>query len=407
MLKTTTDRIEFIGSNQQTIAGKIDKPVGPIRAYALFAHCFTCTKDFIGTRYITEALASNGIAVLRFDFAGLGASSGDFAETNFRTNVQDLISAADYMEKQLKAPALLIGHSLGGAAVLAACKKIESVEAVITIAAPADADHVIHNFETHVDEIEREGSAEVSLAGRKHTITKQFLDDLRAQNIIEGLDEVRKAFLIMHSPSDDTVGIENAARIFAAAKHPKSFVTLDEADHLLTNGEDATYIASVIRTWADRYLSCPQLEDVEGEGQVIVSETGSSKFQNWVQTGAHEFMADEPKKYGGTDTGPTPYNLLSAALGTCTAMTLRMYADRKDLSLDRVTVEVDHNKIHGVDCETCEEGTTGKVDQFERRIRLDGELDEKTRERLLEIADRCPVHRTLESTINIVTSLKS
>lgn len=403
MLKTTTEKVEFKTSTGATISGKLDKPIGPIRTYALYAHCFTCTKEFIGSRSICQELASHGIAVLRFDFTGLGSSGGEFGETNFRSNVQDLIAAADYMAKHLEAPSLLIGHSLGGAAVLSAAKFIDSAKVVISIGAPADAEHVIHNFENHVDEIEKNGSAKVKLGGVYLTITKQFLDDLRAQNVTEGLHDVRKAFLIMHSPTDDTVGIENAGRIFAAAKHPKSFVSLDNADHLLTKPEDAAYVAATINTWASRYLPHPEDKTQKWEGHVTVSETGASKFQNWVQAGPHGFMADEPKSYGGTETGPTPYNLLAAALGACTTMTLRNYAGLKNIDLGLIKVEVEYSKIHMEDCEECEKNGTGKIDQFERRIHIQDLNDQALEEKLLHIADRCPVHRTLAHEARIVT----
>lgn len=403
MLKTTSQRVEFIGSSGEKIAGKLDKPIGPIRAYALYAHCFTCTKEFIGSRSICQELASHGIAILRFDFTGLGASSGEFSETNFCSNVLDLIAAAKFMEQELEAPQLIIGHSLGGAAVLAASRNIESAKVVISIAAPADADHVIHNFSDYIEEIETNGVAKVKLGGRILTIKRQFLEDLRAQNVTKDLGDVRKAFLIMHSPTDDTVGIENASRIYAAARHPKSFISLDKADHLLTKPEDAAYVASTIHTWASRYLPREEDKTQQWEGHVTVSETGASKFQNWVQAGPHGFMADEPKSYGGTETGPTPYNLLGAALGACTSMTLRNYAALKKIDVGRIKVEVEYSKIHIEDCNECEEGQNGKIDQFERRIEIQGDVDEDIKKRMLSIADRCPVHRTLENNAHIVT----
>ncbi len=404
MLKTTTEQVEFVGSTGETIAGKLDKPIGPIRAYALYAHCFTCTKEFIGSRSICRELASHGIAVLRFDFTGLGSSGGEFGETNFCSNVQDLIAAAKFMAAELKAPELLIGHSLGGAAVLAASKSIESAKVVISVAAPADAEHVIHNFADHIEEIETNGSASVKFGTRTLTISKQFLEDLRAQNVTKDLDDVRKAFLIMHSPTDDTVGIENAARIYQAARHPKSFISLDKADHLLTKAEDAAYVAATINSWASRYLPREEDHTQKWEGHVTVSETGASKFQNWVQAGPHGFMADEPKSYGGTETGPTPYNLLGAALGACTSMTLRNYASRKNLDIGPIKVEVEYTNIHSEDCKECEETASGRIDQFERRIEIQGDIDEQTKARMLEIADRCPVHRTLEQKAHIITS---
>jgi len=403
MLKTTTQRVEFKGSTGETIAGKLDKPIGPIRAYALYAHCFTCTKEFIGSRSICQELASHGIAILRFDFTGLGASSGEFSETNFCSNVLDLKAAAKFMEQELEAPQLLIGHSLGGAAVLAVSKDIESAKVVISIAAPADADHVIHNFSDYIEEIESKGVAQVKLGRRTLTIKRQFLEDLRAQNVTKDLGDVRKAFLIMHSPTDDTVGVENASRIYAAAKHPKSFISLDKADHLLTKPEDAAYVAATIHTWASRYLPREEDKTQKWEGHVTVSETGASKFQNWVQAGPHGFMADEPKSYGGTETGPTPYNLLGAALGACTSMTLRNYAALKKIDVERIKVAVEYSKIHIEDCNECEQGQNGKIDQFERRIEIQGDVEESVKARMLEIADRCPVHRTLENNAHIVT----
>lgn len=404
MLKTTTERVEFEGSTGEIIAGKLDRPIGPIRAYALYAHCFTCTKEFIGSRSICRELAGQGIAVLRFDFTGLGGSGGEFGETNFCSNVKDLCKAADYMAANLKAPDMLIGHSLGGAAVLAASKVIESAKVVISIAAPADAEHVIHNFENFIEKIEKEGEARVKLGGRILTIRRQFLEDLRAQNVTKDLGDVRKAFLIMHSPTDDTVGIENAARIYAAARHPKSFISLDNADHLLTKAEDAAYVAATINSWASRYLPHEEDHSQKWEGHVTVTETGASKFQNWVQAGPHGFMADEPASYGGTETGPTPYNLLAAALGACTTMTLRNYAARKDLQLENLKVEVEYSKIHSEDCAACDQTETGMIDQFERRIAIKGDVEAATRKRLFEIADRCPVHRTLGHKAHIVTS---
>ncbi len=403
MLKTTSERVTFTGSTGETIAGKLDKPIGPIRAYALYAHCFTCTKEFIGSRSICQELASHGIAILRFDFTGLGSSQGEFGETNFCSNVEDLIKAAEFMQSELEAPQMLIGHSLGGAAVLAASKQIESAKVVISIAAPADADHVIHNFADYVDEIETNGFAEVKLGRRTLTIRKQFLDDLYAQNVTKDLGNVRKAFLIMHSPTDDTVGIENASRIYNAAKHPKSFISLDNADHLLTKAEDAAYVAATIHSWASRYLPHKEDKTQKWEGHVAVSETGASKFQNWVQAGPHGFMADEPKSYGGTETGPTPYNLLAAALGACTSMTLRNYASLKDIDVGRIKVEVEYSNIHSEDCENCQETQTGKIDQFERRIEIQGDVDEAVKKRMLQIADRCPVHKTLENNAHIIT----
>lgn len=401
-------RLEFDGAHGAKLAARLDLPARKIRAFALFAHCFTCSKDIPAARHIAGALSAEGIAVLRFDFTGLGGSGGDFSSTGFSSNVDDLKLAADFLRTNYEAPQLLIGHSLGGAAVLSVAADIPEVRAVVTIGAPADADHVIHNFKGSVDEIREKGSGNVDLAGRSFTIRKEFLEDLEAQTVKERTAGLGKALLVMHAPLDDTVGIENATDIFVAAKHPKSFVSLDRADHLLTRSEDAAYAARVIAGWASGYLDKEersQPAEAAKEG-VDVVETGQGKFQAMVAAGQHRMIADEPVSYGGFDSGPSPYDFLSTALGACTVMTLRMYADRKGLKVDRIGTQVLHNKVHAADCADCSEEMKekgGKIDRFERLITLDGELDDATRQRMLEIADKCPVHRTLEQGAAVVT----
>lgn len=400
-------KLTFEGAHGAELAARLDLPAGAVGAYALFAHCFTCSKDVAAARKIAEALTRRGIAVLRFDFTGLGGSGGDFGSTNFTSNLEDLRRAADYMRENLEAPKLLIGHSLGGAAILAVAPDVPEAKAVATIGAPAEADHVTHNFAAHLDEIEKDGQAKVSLAGRDFCIQKQFIDDLRSQDVEARVSHLKKALLVLHAPLDDVVGIDNATRIFVAAKHPKSFVSLDTADHLLSNPQDAAYAADVIAAWAGRYIELGDAAAEEGEeGIVEVRETGLGKFQAMVQAGPHRLLADEPQSVGGFASGPSPYEFLSAALGACTSMTLRMYADRKNLPLDRVSVEISHAKVHAQDCSDCAEdlrGRDGKIDRFERRIALEGDLDAETRKRLLEIADKCPVHRTLEAGAAVVT----
>jgi putative redox protein len=391
------------------LAARLDLPDGPPRAFALFAHCFTCSKDIFAASRIASELAAQGIAVLRFDFTGLGMSEGEFANTNFSSNLQDLLMAADYLRENFQAPQILIGHSLGGAAVLAAAGEIPEVRAVATIGAPADADHVIHNFSAKIDEIEQEGVAEVHLAGRAFTIKKQFLDDLKAHSLEERIAAMRKALLVFHGPRDEVVGIDNASAIFRAAKHPKSFISLDDADHLLTNRADAVYVAQVLSAWASRYIASEEKTDktqTNGpEGLVVVSETGGGRFQAEAVSGAHRLLADEPVSYGGLDSGPSPYDFLAIALGACTTMTLRMYAERKALPLEKAAVRVRHEKVHAKDCAECE-GREGRVDRFERELELTGDFDDATRERLKEIADKCPVHRTLEQSSVVVTRLR-
>lgn len=400
-------KLEFDGANGARLAARLDLPAGRIRAFALFAHCFTCSKDIPAARHIAGALAAEGIAVLRFDFTGLGGSGGDFASTGFSSNVEDLKQAADFLRQTYEAPQLLIGHSLGGAAILSVAADIPEARAVVTIGAPADADHVIHNFKGVEETIRREGAGEVDLAGRTFTIRKEFLEDLEKQSVRDRVAHLGKALLVMHAPLDDTVGIDNATDIFVAAKHPKSFVSLDKADHLLSRSEDAAYAARVIAGWVSSYLDAEagKAADEAKEGVEVV-ETGQGKFQAMVASGSHRLIADEPTDYGGLDSGMSPYGFLSAALGACTVMTLRMYADRKGLKVDRIGTRVLHGKVHAADCEDCSDEIRekgGRIDRFERLITLEGDLDAETRTRMLEIADKCPVHRTLEAGAAVVT----
>jgi uncharacterized OsmC-like protein/fermentation-respiration switch protein FrsA (DUF1100 family) len=403
-----TERFEFPNPGGEHLAATLNLPLGEPVAFALFAHCFTCGKDILAAKRIAERLSMHGIAVLRFDFTGLGGSDGEFANTHFSSNVDDLIAAADNLRKTRAAPAILIGHSLGGAAVLAAAHRVPEARAVVTIAAPSDPDHVSGLFKDKIETIRDQGEVEVRLAGRPFRIRREFLGDVAEQRLQDCLANLRKALLVFHSPTDDFVGIENASRIFTAARHPKSFVSLDNADHLLSKKVDAIYVADVIAAWANRYLD--QAKDVaraESEaGEVMVRETRVGKFQQEIMSGPHRFLADEPVKLGGLDSGPGPYDLVLAGLGACTSMTMRLYAERKQLPLDRVTVRLSHNKIHAEDCENCET-RTGMIDRIERVISMEGALDPEDRKRLMEIADKCPVHRTLTSEIDIRTSEQS
>jgi uncharacterized OsmC-like protein/pimeloyl-ACP methyl ester carboxylesterase len=403
-----SERFNFPNSKGEQLAATLDLPLGKPAAFALFAHCFTCGKDILAAKRIAERLTIHGIGVLRFDFTGLGGSEGEFANTHFSSNVDDLVAAADHLRKMYGAPAILIGHSLGGAAVLAAAHKIVDARCVVTIAAPCDPAHVAGLFKDHIDKIREHGEVEVALAGRPFRIKREFLDDVAEKKLQNCLADLRKALLIFHSPTDDTVGIDNASHIFTAAKHPKSFVSLAGADHLLSKKSDAVYVAGVIAAWAERYLEQPvgrSDEQIE-LGTVLVRETRAGKFQQEILSGPHRFLADEPVKVGGLDSGPGPYDLLLAGLGACTSMTLRLYADHKKLPLDRVSVRLSHNKIHAEDCENCET-KEGMVDRIDRNITLEGALDAEQRKRLLEIADKCPVHRTLESEIEIRTFEKA
>ncbi|HEY2246843.1 MAG TPA: bifunctional alpha/beta hydrolase/OsmC family protein [Bradyrhizobium sp.] len=400
-----TEKFQFTGEGGHQLAAALDLPDGEPSAYALFAHCFTCGKDVLAAKRIATALSAKGIAVLRFDFTGLGSSEGDFANATFSSNVADLVRAADHLRATRQAPAILIGHSLGGAAILAAADKIPEAKAVVTIAAPSDPAHVTGLFKNHVDHIREHGEAEVSLAGRPFTIKREFLDDIAEQRLLEQVHNLRKSLLVMHSPTDDTVGIDNATRIFVGAKHPKSFVSLSGADHLLSQRRDSAYVAEMIAAWATRYVdlaAAPVAEAQDKPRQVVVQETRSGKFQNTVAIGPHHLLADEPRSAGGDDSGPGPYDFLLTALGACKSMTMRLYADRKSFPLERATVTLNHSKIYAKDCAECE-AKEGMLDQIEVAIGLEGPLDGDQRKRILEIADKCPVHRTLTSEIRIVT----
>lgn len=402
-----SEKFQFTGSEGHQLAAALDLPEGTPLAYALFAHCFTCGKDVLAAKRIATALAARGIAVLRFDFTGLGSSEGDFANSTFSSNVADLVKAADHLRETRQGPSILIGHSLGGAAILAAAGQIPDAKAVVTIAAPSDPAHVTGLFGDRIADIRTHGKVEVQLAGRPFHITSEFLDDIAEHNLMAHVTNLHRALLVMQSPTDDTVGIDNATRIFVAAKHPKSFVSLAGADHLLSGKRDAAYVADVIAAWAERYIDSMAAEPVaisgEAPGKVVVSETRNSKFQQTITIGPHQMLADEPIAAGGADSGPGPYDFVLAGLGACTSMTMRMYADRKSLPLERVTVTLKHNRIHAEDCAECET-RVGMLDQFERVIAMEGALDAEQRGKLMEIADKCPVHRTLKSEIRIVTS---
>ena len=390
----------------QSLAATLDLPVdGKPRGHALFAHCFTCGKDLKGLRRISQALTAQGIAVVRFDFTGLGSSEGEFAATTFSSNVEDLVAVARHLEREGAAPQILVGHSLGGTAVLAAAAELPTVQAVATVGAPRDASHVIHHFEEHKHKIEQDGEAEVDLGGRPFRIRKALLEDLAEQRMHATIRGLKRALLIFHSPVDRTVAIDNAARIFEAAMHPKSFVSLDHADHLISDAEDAEYIGTVIAAWASKYVEAlaPRRTWATGERRVL-AEIGAHGYLTELDAGGHPLLADEPKEVGGSDLGPSPYQLLNAALGACTAMTLRMYADRKKLPLEGVRVRLEHDKVHSKDCVDCPQGVA-RVDVIERQIELEGDLDDAQRQRLLEIADRCPVHRTLHEAVVVRSRL--
>jgi len=402
----TSLKVTFNGTLGAPIAARLELPPGDApSAYALFAHCFTCGKDSAAAVRIARALAKRGIGVLRFDFSGLGESGGEFADSSFSTNVADLVAAAAFLRENYSAPQLLIGHSLGGAAVIAAAHLIGEAKAVATIGAPSDVNHVAHHFADQQDEIEHTGEAEVSLAGRPFLIRKGFLDDLRQHDQTERVAHLKRPLLILHSPTDAVVGIDSASQIFLAAKHPKSFVSLDGADHLLTRPADAAFAADMIAAWAARYLPGAAAAPDAPEQGVIAEETGAGRFQQLLSIGRHSLFADEPIALGGDDSGPNPYELVAAGLAACKSMTVRLYAARKNLPLDGISVRVNHDRVHAKDCADCEERGE-KIDRFQAELQLVGDLNAEHRARLLEIADRCPVHRTLSHAALVETALK-
>ncbi|MEM7550641.1 MAG: bifunctional alpha/beta hydrolase/OsmC family protein [Bacteroidota bacterium] len=398
-------KVTFTNKEGIELSGRIELPIGGVpKAFALFAHCFTCSKNFAAVTNISRALTQNDIGVLRFDFTGLGDSSGDFSDTNFSSNVDDLVSAAEFLEKEYEAPKIMIGHSLGGTATLQASSLIGSAQAVATIGSPADPPHVKHLFSKALEDIKEQGYAEVNIGGRPFKIKKHFLDDLEKNSLKSTLPKLDKALLFIHSPQDEIVEVDNAAKLYGYAKHPKSFISLDGADHMMSNKQDSLYAGSIIASWAIRYIDIKEKEALKSEKQVSV-RTGEQGYTTEVRAGQHMLTADEPESVGGNDLGPTPYGYLLASLGSCTSMTLRMYADHKKWNLKEIRVHLGHKKVHAEDCDHCEEKDS-KIDRIEREIEIFGDLDEGQKKRLLEIADKCPVHKTLHNDVEIISTLK-
>ncbi|MEM8961200.1 MAG: alpha/beta fold hydrolase [Acidobacteriota bacterium] len=412
-----SERIRFPGAFGDQLAARVDRPDGTPRAWALFAHCFTCSKDLKAVSRISRALNERGFGVFRFDFTGLGESEGDFADTNFSSNLDDLFAAIAWLREHEAAPELLIGHSLGGAAVLTVAGEIDEVKAVATIGAPSNTSHIRDTLLDAAPELDQgdADSAEVELAGRTFRVKRQFIEDLSQERVLDAVAKLARPLLIFHSPIDGVVSVDHARKIYVAAKHPKSYVSLDDADHLLLrNADDAVYLADVLSAWASRYLSAaPAGESTATEsasadpvprGTVRVV-AGPEGLRHEVRAGAHQFFGDEPTSVpGGTDTGPTPYDLLLAALGTCTTMTLRLYANRKKWDLQGVEVTLRHGRVHADDCDDCEKDT-GHIDEITKEMVFHGDLDDTQRARLLDISTRCPVHRTLLNEIKIRSEL--
>ena len=403
--RSITQRFSFENAEGHDLAAVLDRPAGEPRAYALFAHCFTCGKDVLAARRIAATLTEHDIGVVRFDFTGLGASEGEFENAGFTSNIADLVAAAAAMRARGMAPSLLIGHSLGGAAVLAAAAAVPEAVAVVTIAAPFEPGHIANLFQpAQLAEAHADGAVDVVLAGRPFRVTRRFLEEVAGHNLEQLIGDLGRALLVFHAPEDEVVGVENAARIFGAAKHPKSFISLFGADHLLTRPADAAYVADVIAAGVDRYLPPRRPAPADAPGEVVVAETGFGKFQQAITASGHRLHADEPKSVGGTNTGPNPYELLLAGVGACTAMTLRLYADRKGWPLEHAEVRLRHDRDYLKDCQAIE-AADARMDRIARAITLRGPLTDEQRERLLQIANSCPVHRTLEAGVRVETAL--
>lgn len=398
--------VKFGNNNGDELTGFLDLPTTQkVHNYVLFAHCFTCNKNFLAVRNISRALTAKGFGVLRFDFTGLGESEGDFADSNFSGNVDDLLSAAKFLETNYEAPTLLIGHSLGGAAVIFAASELSYVQAIATIGTPANLKHVTHLIKDEIKTINTLGSARVNIGGRPFRIKKQFLDDLETLKLSSIISKLKKSILILHSPQDSTVEIKNAEKLYVAARHPKSFISLDGADHLLTRRVDSSYVGEIIGSWAVRYIKIPETLSLRSDYKVIAS-LGEEGFTTNVKAGKHHFIADEPVSFGGNDFGPSPYDLLSAGLASCTSMTIQMYARRKKWDIGTVETHVEHSKAHAIDCEECEK-STAKIDTFNRRISVTGNLNKTQLAKILQIADKCPVHKTLHAEVQIITIMEN
>jgi len=398
-------KVKFTNNDGFELSARLELPVDQhAHSYAIFAHCFTCNKNLTAVKNIARALTQHGFGVLRFDFTGLGESEGDFSSTDFSSNIRDLETAANYLAKHMEAPKLLVGHSLGGAAVIFAGKSIPSIEAIATIGAPSSPEHVSHLFKNDIAEIKEQGKAIVTIGGREFSISNEFIEDISEKNMQEKVKDLRMPLLLMHSPQDTVVGIANAADIYSHAMHPKSFISLDGADHLLSDKRDSLYAGNVIAEWASRYIDVEEKNELQTVQQVVVS-IGKDGYTSDILAGGHALTADEPESMGGNNFGPSPYDLLLSSLGACTVMTLRMYADRKKWNLNQVIVHLSHEKDYAKDCEDCE-NSSGKIDLISRIIELEGELTDTEKNRLLEIADKCPIHKTLHSQVRVNTTLK-
>ena len=403
-----SEKLEIVNKKGVKLQAYLELPANQHpNFYAVFAHCFSCNSTLSAVKNITRALTNFGFGVVRFDFTGLGKSEGEFADSHFSANVDDLIAVSDFMQETYETPTLLIGHSLGGAAVIVAASKLESIKAVATIGAPAHVDHVTQHFSHQLDEVKVKGEVEVNIGGRPFKINQEFVDDFAKTDLPAITEKLRKPILIMHSPVDTIVGIDNQ-QLYLKAKHPKSFISLDHADHLLTENRDSSYVGNMIGAWVQPYF--PDRENVmlSPEGEQLVGHLNllEDNFTTNIQTKNHAFVADEPASVGGDDFGPSPYEYLNAGLAACTAMTLKLYSERKKWDLQQVFVYLSHSKKHSDELEVDIE-KPGYLDHISKKLRLVGNLEDQQKQRLMEIASKCPVHKTLSSEVLIETKIIS
>jgi len=401
-------KLEIINKKGYKLQSYLELPANQKPSYyAIFAHCFSCSSSFSAVRNITRSLTNFGFGVVRFDFTGLGRSEGEFAESYFSANVDDLLAVNDFMKMNYDAPSLLIGHSLGGAAVIVAASKLDNIKAVATIGAPSTVGHVTHLFSHNISEIKEKGEVEVHIGGRPFKINEEFVNDFSKTDLPKTIKKLRKPILVMHAPTDTIVGIENAREIYNNAKHPKSFISLDNADHLLSNSRDSNYVGRMIGVWVERYFELQDNEMLSTDGEQLVAHLNlkEDNFTTSIQTSKHNFIADEPESIGGDDFGPSPYDLLSAGLAACTVMTLKLYAERKKWDLQEVYAYVTYSKKHSDDLMIDAETPT-HFDHISKRLRFVGNLDKKQKQRLKDIASKCPVHRTLQSQVIIDTEVE-
>lgn len=404
MIKSS-QKITFENSRGEKLSARIAFPIDrKPHNFAVFANCFTSNKNFKAIRYITQSLTAEGFGVLSFDFTGLGESEGNFAGTAFSSSVDDLICAANYLKENYVAPTLIVGHSLGGAAVILAASQVDEIKAVVTSGTPSARQHVRNLLKSGIEEIEENGVAEVDIGGRPFTVKKEFIDDLVNQKLPGVVKQIRKSYLGLHSAQDTIVGIENESELYLAVRHPRSFISPDGADHLLSKEKDACCAGDLIVTWAKRYVEIPEIEELSTQSRVVAYLDTSEKFTTHIKADQRSLIADEPENFGANVFGPSPYQLVASGLATCTLMTLHLYAELKKWDLQEVFRHIRHETTHLEDWKDCE-NPKAQIDKFTRDLELIGDLDVEQKQKLLEVSGKCPVHQPPENVAHIETRM--